>query len=379
MRLKILSLTAALAAFATLPAAAENGVSAGEILLGQSAAFTGSTTGQAAIYRDGAQLYFDHVNKRGGVHGRSIRVIAYDDAQKPDRAIENTQRLINVDRVFALINYTWTTTVNAVIPLAEEARVPLFAAYTGTESLYTPHRKYVFTTRASFRDELRQIVQHGQLLHMKKVGLLYYDLPSGVELLQDSKALLGAGSGSSLTAAPMKFNSADVAGAVVAIASGDPDMVIVGASGRDAAIFIREFDKLAKRKPVYYARSLVNPALLIKELGRQATGIAVTQTAPNPYKATAPVARQYRALLAKQDPAARPEYIGLEGFIAAQVLVEGLRAAGPKLTREGFVRALEGISSYDAGGYRLAFSRRNHHGSRYVEITQIGRDGRMVD
>lgn len=358
---------------------AENGVTSTEILLGQSAAFTGTTTGQAAIYRDGARLYFDYVNSHGGVHGRTIRVVSYDDAQKPERAIENTQKLIHDDKVFALFNYTWTTTVNAVIPVAEAARVPFFGAYTGTESLYSPHRKYVFTTRASFSDELRQIIKHGGLLHMPRIGLLYYDLPSGTELLNDAQEQIRAGKSGTLTAASMKFNSGDVGAAVATIAAADPQMVIIGASGRDAATFIREMDKAMRRKPVYYARSLVNPALLIKELGRQATGVAVTQTAPNPYKASAPVARQYRALLARRDPAAKPEYIALEGFLSAGIFVEGLRRAGPKPTREGFIKALESIRNYDAGGYRAAFSGSNHNGSRYVEITQIGRDGRMVD
>lgn len=358
---------------------AENGVTATEIVLGQSAAFTGTTTGQAAIYRDGAQLYFDYVNSRGGVHGRSIRVISYDDAQKPDRAIENTRKLIDDDKVFALINYTWTTTVNAVIPVAEAARVPFFGAYTGTESLYSPHRKYVFTTRASFKDELQQIIKHGNLLHMTKIGLLYYELPSGEELLKDAQEQIKGNNVGSLTAASMKFNSGDVANAAAALAAAEPQMVIVGASGRDAALFIREMDKVSRKKPVYYARSLVNPALLIKELGRQATGIAVTQTAPNPYKASTPVARQYRALLAKHDSAARPEYIGLEGFLSASILVEGLRRAGPKLTREALIKTLEAMSNYDVGSYRAAFSRKSHNGSRFVEITQIGRDGRMVD
>lgn len=214
---------------------------------------------------------------------------------------------------------------------------------------------------------------------MTKIGLLYYELPSGEELLKDTQEQIKSNNVGSLTAASMKFNSGDVANAAAALAAAEPQMVIVGASGRDAALFIREMDKVSRKKPVYYARSLVNPALLIKELGRQATGIAVTQTAPNPYKASTPVARQYRALLAKHDSAARPEYIGLEGFLSASILVEGLRRAGPKLTREALIKTLEAMSNYDVGSYRAAFSRKSHNGSRFVEITQIGRDGRMVD
>ena len=356
------------------------GVSESEILLGQSASFTGSFAGQATAYRDGALLYFDHINSQGGVGRRKIKLLSLDDGYVVDKAVANTTSLIEKEKVFALFNYTWTNTVKATIPMAAAAKVPYFGPYTGFQEMYGTHNPYVFTTRASFKDELAKIVRHLSTTGTTRIALLHNDSASGKELLADTQELLAQTNIKLVGTGVMKANSKDPAAAVAALKDADIQALILGASGSDAIAFIKEFDKQAKYRPPYYARSLINATQLAKELGKQADGISVTQTAPNPFKIhNTAVASEYRKLLAQKSPDAVPDYIALEGFISAKIMVEGLRRAGDKTTREKLIAALEGLRNYDAGGYFVRFDNKNHHGSRYVDLTLIARGGKVFD
>jgi branched-chain amino acid transport system substrate-binding protein len=354
------------------------GVTEREIVLGQSASFTGSFASQATSYRDGALAYFNHVNAKGGVAGRKIRLVSLDDAYVIDKAKANTEELLAKEKVLALFGYTWTNTVKATIPLAEAAAVPMFAPYTGYEELYTKHSPYVFTTRASFSDELGQIVQHLRTIGLTRIGLLHYDSVSGKELLAETQARMTAAGLTLQAIGSMKTTSKDPAAAIEALKGVDLQALIIGASGSDAVAFVREFEKVRSGKTQYYARSLIGVKQLVTELGPLAGGISISQTAPNPNKNKL-VAVEYRQVLAKFNREAKPDYIGLEGMMAAKVMVEALRRAGATPSREGLVQALDRMSEYDVGGYTVRYGPKKHHGSRFVDITLIGRDGRIVD
>lgn len=371
---------AALSTLMASPLRAQSGpgVSEHEIVLGQSASFSGSFASQATSYRDGALAYFDHVNARGGVGGRKVKLVSLDDAYAVDKAAANTERLINQDKVLALFGYTWTNTVKATIPLAEKAGVPLFAPYTGYEELYARHSPYVFTTRASFSDELGQVVQHLRTIGLTRIGLLHYDSASGKELLAETEARMAAAGLKLQAIGSMKTTSKEPAGAVQSLKGVDLQALIIGASGSDAVAFIREFEKVRAGRTQYYARSLIGVKQLVADLGPLAGGISISQTAPNPSKNKL-VAVEYRQVLANYNPQLKPDYIGLEGMIAAKVMVEALRRAGTTPSREGLVQALDRMAEFDVGGYTLRFGPKKHHGSRFVDITLIGRDGRIVD
>lgn len=367
---------------ALLPAAAQPapGITRDEVLLGQSASFTGSFASQAASYRDGALAYFSAVNARGGVHGRRIRLLSLDDGYAVQRAVENTRRLIEHERVFALFNHTWTNTVKASLPLAEAAGVPMFAPYTGYEELYARHSPQAYTTRASFADELGQIVRHLHTIGLSRIGLVHYDSAPGRELLADVQRRAGALQMTLVATGTMKAGSRDASAAVGALKKAQGlQALILGISGSDAVAFVRAFEPVRPGRLPYYARSLIGIQHLVSELGPLAQGLSVSQTAPNPHKDRAPVAVEYRTLLKRHDPALTPDYIGLEGMIAAKVFVEALRRAGPQPTRASLRQSLERMSAFDTGGYTVGFGPRQHHGSRYVDITMIGEGGRIID
>lgn len=154
-----LAIGAIIAGFCSTSAMAEPGILPSEIIIGQSAAFTGTPAEEVKQATTGAQLYFDQVNKKGGVSGRKIRLESLDDGFDPKRTVENTTKLLNEKNAFALFLYRGTPTTEAVLPMLKEAKVPLIAPVTGATSLHEPMSRYVFNVRSKYRSEVGVMVR----------------------------------------------------------------------------------------------------------------------------------------------------------------------------------------------------------------------------
>jgi branched-chain amino acid transport system substrate-binding protein len=113
---------------------------------------------------------------------------------------------------------------------------------------------------------------------------------------------------------------------------------------------------------------------LAKELGADGAGVIVATVVPPPTKRSLAVVKEYQEAIAKQTGKKEYSFTSLESFIGAKVAVEALRRAGAHPTREAFMRELDGLRNFDAGGYVVSFSPANHNGSSFVELTVIGKD-----
>ncbi len=139
---------------------AEDGITSNEILLGQSCALTGPANALGNGMRAGLNAYFSKVNAQGGINGRKVRLTSKDDGYEPDRAINNTRGLINEEKVFLLIGEVGTPTSKAVVPIAEQAKVPFFGPFTGAEFLRNPFKKYVINIRGSYYQEMERLAEY---------------------------------------------------------------------------------------------------------------------------------------------------------------------------------------------------------------------------
>jgi len=371
-------LTAILLALAvSLPAAAQTpGVTPSTVLLGQSAAFSGPAAQLGIQMNAGAKAYFDYINAKGGVNGRTIQLRTRDDRYEGDLAAQNTKALIEEDKVFALFAYVGTPTSAAALPIFTEAQVPFVGPFTGAELLRTPLNRYIFNVRASYYDETEKIVEQLVSTGIDKIAVFYQNDSygkaglTGVERAMKKRNLAIAALGT------VERNTTDVAAAVKAIGAVQPDAVVMISAYTSIAEFVRQM-KRAGSAAQFHNVSFVGSNALAKALGEEGYGVVISQVVPFPWNPGVPVVKEYQRIL---KAAGNTDYNfgSLEGFLAAKVMVEGLRRAGRDLTRERLIAALESMDNVDLGGFVVSFSRESHAGSEYVELTMIGRDGKFV-
>ena len=369
------------AASAANTTAAETGVTADTILLGQSAALTGSTAVLGKQMNSGARLYFDYINQQGGVFGRKIELKALDDAYEPDDAIKNTKKLIEEDRVFALFGYVGTPTSQAAVPLANQARVPFFAPFTGAQSLRDPRSRYVFHVRAGYDEETAAIVRQIRTTGLKRVAVVYNDDAygkAGIAGVEQAIKSLPADSGVKLVAQESVIrNTVEIGDAMQGALKASPDAIVLISAYRTVGAFVKE----ALRRGYsgqFYNVSFVGTQALAKEVGPQGSGVIISQVMPHPGNATLPVVREYLRLLQASGKQNEFDYASIEGFIAAKAFVEGLRRTGRDVTREKFITAVESMRNVDLGGFIVQYGPDNHVGSKFVEMTIINSRGVVI-
>ncbi len=365
----------AAAALAAATFAAAQGVTESQIVLGQGAVFSGPAEELGIQMRDGALAYFNHVNAQGGIHGRRIILKSVDDRYEPEGAAAATRKLINDEKVFALFGYVGTPTFNAAAPILTEARVPLVAAFTGAESLRDPLNRYVFNVRASYYDETEQIVQHLTAMSMDRIAVFYQNDAYGKAGLEGVKRALKKRNMQLAGETTVERNTVDVAKAIGEMQKVKPQAVVMVSAYKSCAAFIKEMKK-AGMAPSFWNVSFVGSKALAKELDKEGRGVQISQVVPFPWDGSIPVVREYQRLIKAEGKEAN--FSSLEGFISAKVMTEGLRRAGKSLTREGLIRALEGMNEYDVGGFKISYSPSDHRGSRFVDLTIISKDQKFV-
>ena len=362
-------------ALAAGSALAEPGITANTIVIGQAAGFTGSVAGTVKELTAGAKVYFDHVNAKGGVHGRKIVLESMDDGFDPKKSPEVFKKLIEEKQVFAMFLSRGTPTNEAAYPVLEAAKVPLIGPSTGAMSMYNPPRKYMFPVRASYHSETFKIVPQLVNMGINRIALMYVDDSFGKDGLTGvQQAMKNAKLEPVAVASHPRGGKVDEA--VATIAKADPQAVIMITLADAGAAFVKQM-KAAGKNPTFLTLSNNSSNAFIKSLGDDGWGVAVSQVSPYPFSGTAPITKEFLDIIkGKKDIAA--SYSSIEGFIAAKVLVEGLRRAGKQPTREKLIAGLESMKQFDLGGLDVTYGPDLRVGTTYIDITIIGRSGKFV-
>jgi len=359
---------------------AEPGVSSSQVLVGMSTVLTGPASFLGTSFKAGSEAYLKTVNDAGGVNGRKIKLIAYDDGYEPGKAVPNVTKLIKEDKVFCLLGNVGTPTVMAIKPIITQEQVPLFAPFTGAEPLRHPVVKYILNYRASYSQETEEFIRGMvDVLGHKKIAVFFQDDAYGRVVLDATKKALETRSLQPTVTAMYKRNTEDIGEALNAIMAAKPEAVVMVGTYGACGKFIVEGKKKGFN-PVYMNVSFVGPDKLAEIVGKYGEGEVVTNVVPPFYGESAqghPAVQDYLASMKKYFPGTKPSFGGLEGYLAAKVFVEGIKRAGKDLTRESFITAIEGISNLDIGaGNKISFSADNHQGSQKVYPTII-RNGKF--
>lgn len=376
-----LILSACLIGLTALQAAtAETGVTDTTINLGMSVPLTGPASSHGQELKNAISAYFDQVNKNGGVNGRKLQLTVVDDAYDPEKVVTNTKRLIETDKVFALLGYYGSNSISEAMDKAfGPAKVPMIGGISGAMPLRqsptnNQNNRYLFIQRASYADEAEAIGTQLTTLGLKNIAVFYQNDVFGKAGLEGlTNTLKKHGLAPSVTAS-VERNSEDIGKAAETIAKAAPQAVVMVTLYKPTAAMVKALHK-ANQNPVFMTLSPVGAEQLTQLLGNEARGIGVSQVMPYPWNDTLPIAREYQQLMGKQNPYS---YMGMEGFIIAKLAVDAIRKTGAKtLTREKLISTLESMHQ-DFGGYRVAFSPNNHAGSQFVELTVIGAGGKLI-
>ena len=355
---------------------AETGVSDKEIIVGQFAAMSGPAAQLGQRLNVGIQAYFKSVNEQGGVNGRTLRLLTRDDGYEPDKAVAAVKGLIEQDQVFALVGSVGTPTGLAALPVFTAAKVPMVGMFTGAQGLREPFNRYVFHVRSSYFDETERIVQHLTTLGVKKIAVFYQNDAYGKAGLEGMMRALSKRQLQPAATATVERNTVDVAAALNTILPAQPEAVVQIGAYKACAEFIRQA-RTRGYGGQFFNVSFVGSKALADELGPAGMGVVISQVVPFPYIPSSPVVREYQQRM-KESGQTEFDFSSMEGFLIGKVFVEGVRRAGKNLTRDALITALESMKDVNLGGFEINYSPRDHSGSKYTDLTIIGRDGRFV-
>jgi branched-chain amino acid transport system substrate-binding protein len=385
-------------------AQSKEGVSLKSITIGMSAAFTGASRSLGIELYRGSMAYLTEINRLGGVHGREIRIQAYDDGYQPNAAVKNSLKLMLEDDVFLLFNYVGTPTVTRVLPLLKKYQslhFSLFFPFTGAQ----PHREPPYGSlavnlRASYRQETRGLVDNFAEAGRSRIAVFYQaDAYGRSGWVGVREALTARGlkiAGEATYTRGTKFG--DSLDRQVAIMQEiQPDAIISVGAYEACAAFIRDARKAGLNVPIANVSFVGSESLLAllsdasSTDGRDYTvNLVNSQVVPSYESATAPVVREYRALMEKHQPGPPQgfgdanyqqlpySFVSLEGFLNAKLLVEVLKRLGPSPSRAQIMPTIEQLSNVELGmGSPVSFSRDRLQGSDAIYYTTV-RDGRFV-
>jgi branched-chain amino acid transport system substrate-binding protein len=353
----------------------EIGVRSDAILFGQVAALEGPSSALGQGMRQGILAAFAEVNAKGGIHGRKLELVSRDDGYDPDRSVAETTRLIEKDKIFALIGAVGTPTAIATVPISSAKNVPFIGPFTGAEFLRAPELHNVVNIRASYSAEAEAWIKHlTEDLHFTKIAIFYQDDAFGRDGLAGVKRALDR-RGMELTAeGTFERNTRAVGAALRTIRRAEPEAVVmVGTYGPCA-----EFIKLAHKNgfnPTFVNISFVGANALAKELGAEGAGVIVSQVVPFPWDASLKVVADYQAAEKALDPNLTPDFVSLEGYLAGRMAAAALEIIGPEPTRADMLRIINEVGRFDISGDIVTFGPRMQEAPPKVFLTVIQPDG----
>jgi branched-chain amino acid transport system substrate-binding protein len=304
------------------------------------------------------------------VHGRKLKLVSIDDGYEPERAIAATKKLIDEDKVFALIGAVGTPTSNAAVPIASAAHVPFIGPFTGAGFLRDPKLDNVINVRASYAAEAEAWVKHlTEDLKIRKIAIFYQDDTFGLAGLDGVKAALARRGMQLAGEGTFERNTVAVKTGLLALKRVEPEAVVMVGPYKPCAEFIKLARKIAF-DPLFLNISFVGASALAKELGPDGKGVIVSQVVPFPWDASLKVVAEYQAAFK-----GAPDFVSLEGYLAGRLAIAALEKIGPQPTRAGLLKAIKENGTFDIGGLKMTFGPQKNQGLDQVFLTVIQQDG----
>jgi len=331
-------------AFAQANPGDTNGVTATEVKIGSFQALSGPVAAIGVPVKKGLDAYFNWVNSKGGVFGRKINLIVADDAFNPSNTVVETKRLVESDKVFAMVAGLGAPGNLAVFQYLEDNKVPYVYQAAGAGSLTIPPKRYIFGVQPNYTTEggimVRYLVEQKKA---KRIAVVYRNLDDGKESFASIQKALAARGMSTVEAIPVEATATDFSASVVKLMQAKPDAVIVMLFVPQSANFVKQAKSLGLTQPAYLATYANADLTFAKAAGGAAEGVETMAWVDVDFtNAKADFMQIYQATF----PGEIPNAYAVAGMIAAEVFTEGLNRAGKDLTREKLVAALETMDGW---------------------------------
>ncbi len=324
--------------------------------------------------RQGILAAFDEVNRAGGINGRTLELLSIDDGYDPDRSVLAIKKLIDEDKVFAIVGPVGTPTSLATQPIATEAKVPFIGAFTGAEFLRRPFKENVVNIRASYFQEAEAMIERlTKDRGVSRIAILYQDDAFGRAGYEGVQRAMGKRNLQLVAEGSFERNTTAVKSALLTIRNADPQAAILIGPYKPCAAFIK-LARALNMNALFLNTSFVGSEALAQELGVDGKGVIVTQVVPSPWDGSAPLVARYQAALRAVDARASFGFVSLEGYAVGRLVVTALAQMQGAPTRQGLLNEIFG-HTFDLGGLVLRYGPKDNDGSDVVFLTRLNGDG----
>lgn len=346
-----------------------------KVVLGQSVPLTGAASEIGLAFAAGAKLYVDAFNARKNNPGWSFELRQLDDSYDAGKAAANAKKLLD-DGADVLFGFVGTASADAGSAAAKAGDAVLFGPFAASDTLRDTSHPHVFHVRPSMADEAFKMVRHCATLGQTRIAVLAEDDAMGrAGLASVNQAIAELKLPPLVASAFVPVNSDKVDAAVTALSKAQPQAIIQVSLFSTTAAFIRKMRKTG------YAGSFMNFSVvgidpLFTALGKEIGGVVVSQVVPSPKSTAVPIVKEYLAAIDASDQS--PSYESLEGYIAAKSLAEAVRRAGRGFDRASLQKAMNGMTDYDVGGFRINLRAGIRDSVRAIDLITITADGKII-
>jgi ABC-type branched-subunit amino acid transport system substrate-binding protein len=348
--------------------------------VGQVAPLSGADATQGRAYAQGMKLYFDQINKAGGVQGQPVELVVVDDVGHPDETVSKTRKLLSDSKPVVLAGFFGNRNMTALIDSKLLESSPLsVVGYQSTDTRVLGSSQF-FATRAGLAEQMNKISTHLATVGITRLALVFEDRPDAQALNElVGKAIAPSGAKLVSAASIKSKSSVDKTVEQLRAAKTPAQAVLVVASSPTTAAFVEAY-RMDGGNAQVYATAEADIEQLAKRLPVEyISGLSIAQVVPSPYKVSAKLNKEFRdAVTAAGKSVEVPvSFAMMEGYVNAKVIVEAMRRSQP-VTPEKVTAALRTLDAYDLGGYWVGYRPGSQVGSKYVDLSIVNASGRVT-
>lgn len=352
--------------------ATEDALSGKHITIGTSLALSGPLANAGGEHVNAMQAAFASINKAGGVHGRELRLLNKDDGYQAAKTAANVKQMVDDNAAFALMSVMGTPNTGAILPMVEKVGIPLLGPITGAASLRKAEHRFVFHLRPSYTDEVQRLVQQLVSMGLEDIAVVYLDNPFGKEVLANVQNTLQANKLKAVGTYALAVDGSNAVQVAQQVLENKAGAVFMGTTGTGSTDFVIALRNKSTSLPVIGLSVTFTERV---RLGKYLTGLAVAQVFPSERATKFAVVRNYLASM-EAAKLSNPAGLGMESWINAQIMAEGLRRAGRDVTRDKLRSALTSIHSFEVGEVLVNFGANGPYvGTSSVKLGIFGADG----